>query len=160
MIADVGLSVLLGVVLYGEGEEVGPAKMTAVQQPPLTGDAGLHWDANNIVDSDLDEFEDDESNSAKLFERSRIRALAGVSQHYDFLSCLTSFMTVVSGRTNVRYTAMEEVFLCGIIIFSGFQSEKCSSLQDFLFVIKFRYHVTNRIDLLRQSGLGLSISHV
>lgn len=56
--------------------------MTAVQQPPLTGDAGLHWDANNIVDSDLEELEDDESNSAKLFERSRIRALAGMSQHH------------------------------------------------------------------------------
>jgi len=50
--------------------------MTAVQQPP-----GLHWDANNIVDSDLEELEDDESNSAKLFERSRIRALAGMSLH-------------------------------------------------------------------------------
>ena len=70
------------VVLCAEGEEVEPAKMTAVQQP-LTGDAGLHWDANNIVDSDLEELEDDESNSAKLFERSRIRALAGVSQYYD-----------------------------------------------------------------------------
>jgi len=60
-----------------EGEEVGRAEMTAVQQPPMTGDAGLRWDAN-MVDSDLDEFEDDESNSAKLFERSRIRALAGM----------------------------------------------------------------------------------
>lgn len=60
-----------------EGKEVGRAEMTAVQQPPLTGDAGLHWDANNIIDSDLDE--DDETNSAKLFERSRIRALAGMS---------------------------------------------------------------------------------
>jgi len=50
--------------------------MTAVQQPPTAGDTGLHWDAN-MVDSDLEEFEDDESNSAKLFERSRIRALAG-----------------------------------------------------------------------------------
>jgi len=52
--------------------------MTAVQQPPVTGDAGLHWDTSNMVDSDLDELEDDESNSAKLFERSRIRALAGM----------------------------------------------------------------------------------
>jgi len=51
--------------------------MTAVQQP-LTGDSGLHWDVNNMADSDLEELEDDESNSAKLFERSRIRALAGM----------------------------------------------------------------------------------
>jgi len=58
-------------------KDVGPAEMTAVQQPPTAGDTGLHWDANNIVDSDLEELEDDESNSAKLFERSRIRALAG-----------------------------------------------------------------------------------
>ena len=56
--------------------------MTAVQQPP---DTGLHWDASNMVDSDLEEFEDDESNSAKLFERSRIRALAGM-----FRGCKTS----------------------------------------------------------------------
>jgi len=51
--------------------------MTAVQQPPTAGEAGLHWDASNMLDSDLEDLEDDESNSAKLFERSRIRALAG-----------------------------------------------------------------------------------
>jgi hypothetical protein len=51
--------------------------MTAVQQPPLGGDASLRWDANNIDNEPVEEFEDDESNSAKLFERSRIRALAG-----------------------------------------------------------------------------------
>jgi len=53
--------------------------MTAVQQPPMTGgDAALHWDVNNMAGSDLEDLEDDESNSAKLFERSRIRALAGM----------------------------------------------------------------------------------
>jgi len=51
--------------------------MTAVQQPPHGGDAGLRWDTNNVDNENIDEFEDDESNSAKLFERSRIRALAG-----------------------------------------------------------------------------------
>jgi len=58
--------------------------MTAVQQPP----GGYHFDANNIVDSDLEELEDDESNSAKLFERSRIRALAGMSLRFfsDFIT--------------------------------------------------------------------------
>jgi len=65
------------IVVVVEGEEVAAANMTAVQQPPMTGDAGLRWDAN-MVDSDLEEFEDDETNSAKLFERSRIRALAGM----------------------------------------------------------------------------------
>ena len=68
---------MLYCVLF-KGEQVEPAKMTAVQQP-LTGDAGLHWDVSNMVDRDLEEFEDDESNSAKLFERSRIRALAGMT---------------------------------------------------------------------------------
>jgi spectrin beta len=48
--------------------------MTAVEQPPL--DQGLRWDASNADNDLIDEFEDDESNSAKLFERSRIRALA------------------------------------------------------------------------------------
>lgn len=38
----------------------------------------LNWEqGNNIVDSAELLEEDDESNSAKLFERSRIRALAG-----------------------------------------------------------------------------------
>jgi spectrin beta len=52
--------------------------MTAVQQSPVVGDTGLRWDENNTIDNDLnnEELEDDESNSAKLFERSRIRALA------------------------------------------------------------------------------------
>jgi len=70
-----------------EGEQVGPAEMTAVQQPPMTGDSGLRWDANNIADSDLEELEDDESNSAKLFERSRIRALAGTFECLISCSC-------------------------------------------------------------------------
>ena len=61
--------------------------MTAVQQPPAAGDTGLHWDVSNMVDSDLEEFEDDESNSAKLFERSRIRALAG-----KFCACKVFFV--------------------------------------------------------------------
>jgi len=38
----------------------------------------LNWDqGNNIIDSEDELLEDDETNSAKLFERSRIRALAG-----------------------------------------------------------------------------------
>ena len=71
----------LPVVVFCECDEVGPPKMTAVQQPPV-GEGGLHWDAGNIVDSDLEDFEDDESNSAKLFERSRIRALAGTFEYH------------------------------------------------------------------------------
>lgn len=50
--------------------------MTAVQQP-LSVDGNLRWDSNNVDNEMLDDIEDDESNSAKLFERSRIRALAG-----------------------------------------------------------------------------------
>ena len=48
--------------------------MTDVVHGP--GDGQLKWDTP--VMNDDDEFiEDDETNSAKLFERSRIRALAG-----------------------------------------------------------------------------------
>ena len=42
---------------------------------------GLLWDhannVNNIMDNGDEEIEDLENNSAKLFERSRIKALAG-----------------------------------------------------------------------------------
>ena len=48
--------------------------MTDVVQGP--GDGQLKWDTPTITDDD-EYIEDDESNSAKLFERSRIRALAG-----------------------------------------------------------------------------------
>lgn len=38
----------------------------------------LNWEqSHNIIDSEGELLDDDESDSAKLFERSRIRALAG-----------------------------------------------------------------------------------
>jgi len=70
------------VVFYEGEEELASAEMTAVpvQQPPMAGDAGLHCDENNLVDSDnVEEFEDVYgSNCAKLLERYHIQALAGM----------------------------------------------------------------------------------
>lgn len=54
----------------------------------------LNWDqGNNIMDSEEELLDDDETNSAKLFERSRIRALAG-----ELIYCLVvyeMFMEIV-----------------------------------------------------------------
>jgi len=52
--------------------------MTQVDAVP---NGGVRWEmsgnGNNIMEMETDELEDIENNSAKLFERSRIKALAG-----------------------------------------------------------------------------------